>query len=63
MTPRALRRDALHAVNRSVLYSGKPPDDDELMLELRRRYRGEVAALSEYIDRDLLALWGYDELA
>lgn len=63
VTPRALRRDALHAVNRSVLYSGKPPDDDELMLELRRRYRGEVAALSEYIDRDLLALWGYDELA
>jgi len=62
VTPRAARRDALHAVNSSVLYGGKPPDDDELMLELRRRYRSEVAALSEYIDRDLLALWGYDEL-
>ena len=30
------------------------------MLELRRRFKGEVVALSEYLDRDLVALWGYD---
>jgi hypothetical protein len=32
------------------------------MLELRRRYRDEVLALSDYLDRDLVSLWGYDEL-
>jgi hypothetical protein len=30
------------------------------MRELRGRFRGEVAALGEYLDRDLLGLWGYD---
>ena len=39
-----------------------PPPDEEFMLELRRRYKGEVLALSEYLDRDLVSLWGYDEL-
>ena len=32
------------------------------MLELRRRFRGEVEALSEYLDRDLVTLWGYDNV-
>ena len=32
------------------------------MLELRRRFAGEVTALSEYLDRDLVTLWGYDKL-
>ena len=32
------------------------------MLELRRRYRPEVVALSEYLGRDLVSLWGYDRL-
>jgi hypothetical protein len=31
------------------------------MAELRRRFRGEVLALSEHLDRDLVSLWGYDE--
>jgi hypothetical protein len=30
------------------------------MLALRRRFKGEVQALSEYLDRDLVTLWGYD---
>ncbi len=30
------------------------------MLELRRRYKPEVAAFSDYIGRDLVKLWGYD---
>ena len=30
------------------------------MVELRRRFKPEVAALSEYLDRDLVGLWGYD---
>jgi hypothetical protein len=32
------------------------------MLEVRRRFRGEVEALSEHLGRDLIALWGYDKL-
>ena len=37
--------------------------DEQLMAELRRRYKHEVVALSEYLDRDLVALWGYDRIS
>jgi hypothetical protein len=33
------------------------------MKELRIRFKDEVAALSEYLDRDLITLWGYDSIA
>ena len=32
------------------------------MSDLRHRFRDEVLALSEYLDRDLVTLWGYDHL-
>ena len=32
------------------------------MAELRRRFKGEVEALSEYLDRDLVSLWGYEDV-
>ena len=32
------------------------------MSELRRRFKAEVVALSEYLDRDLVDLWGYDDV-
>ena len=35
---------------------------EQLTLELRRRFKDEVVALSEYLDRDLVSLWGYDKL-
>ena len=42
---------------------GRPPEEDEeFMTELRRRFKPEVVALSEYLQRDLVALWGYDDL-
>jgi Sulfotransferase family len=63
LTPQQLRRDGLEAFRRRALY-GKPPAPDEAaMLELRRRSKGEVVALSEYLNRDLVALWGYDGVA
>jgi hypothetical protein len=62
LTPQAVRRRALRATHRSVVYGKPDPPDQSLMLELRRRFAPEVAALSEYLDRDLLALWGYDNL-
>ena len=32
------------------------------MAELRRRFKGEVVALSEYLGRDLVGLWGYEDV-
>ena len=32
------------------------------MLELRRRFKSEVVALSEYLNRDRVSLWGYDSV-
>jgi hypothetical protein len=32
------------------------------MTELRRRFKPEVVALSEYLGRDLVTLWGYDRV-
>jgi Sulfotransferase family len=62
LTPRQLRREGLGTFRRKVLY-GKPlPVDEELMLRLRRRSKEEVVALSEYLDRDLVTLWGYDAI-
>jgi Sulfotransferase family len=62
LTPRRLRRDGLASLRRGVLYGTPRPPDEELMLELRRRSKAEVVALSEYLDRDLVTLWGYDSV-
>ncbi len=53
---------AMRAMRRNVVYGKPEPPDERLMLELRRRFKGEVLALSEYLDRDLVGLWGYDRL-
>jgi hypothetical protein len=62
VTPRRLRHDGLRAVRNGVLYGKPPPPDEQLMLELRRSFKGEVEALSDYLGRDMVALWGYDRL-
>ena len=33
---------------------------ERVMSELRRRFKPEVESLSDYLGRDLVALWGYD---
>jgi hypothetical protein len=63
LLPGAARSDALSALRRRVLYSQPPPPDEDLMNDLRRRYRDEVAAVGEYLGRDLLTEWGYGGLA
>jgi hypothetical protein len=60
VAPRGLRRRALHTTRRRVVHADAPAPDEELMVELRRRFKGEVVALSEYLGRDLVSLWGYD---
>jgi len=62
LTPTSMRRGALHATQRNVVYRQPPPPDETFMLELRRRFKGEVVALSEHLGRDLVTLWGYDRV-
>jgi hypothetical protein len=59
-TPRALRHDALRTARTRAVYGDVPPADDRLMAELRERFKPEVVALSDYLGRDLVTLWGYD---
>ncbi len=53
-----------HAVRRGVghLMSADKPREDSFMSELRVRFKPEVEALSDYLDRDLVALWGYEDI-
>jgi hypothetical protein len=62
LTPERARREVLSLTQRRVVHGRPEPVDDNLMLELRRRFKGEVVALSEYLDRDMIALWGYGDL-
>jgi Sulfotransferase family len=55
-------RSVLYPLRRRLVYGRPQPADEQLMSELRRRFKGEVVALSEYLDRDLVTLWGYDGL-
>jgi hypothetical protein len=59
LTPTGLRRRARDAAQRRIVFAEPSPPDAELMAELRRRFKGEVVALSEYLGRDLVTLWGY----
>jgi Sulfotransferase family len=60
--PRRLRRGLWLGFERRLLYTDPPELDEDLMAELRHRFKPEVVALSEYLDRDLVTLWGYDGL-
>jgi Sulfotransferase family len=60
---RRLRKEVFWQVRRRVVFGKPTPPDERLMLELRRRFKPEVQALSDYLDRDLVALWGYDRLS
>ena len=61
--PQRLRRDALRLTQQRRRARPPPPAaDEQFMDELRRRFKGEVVALSEYLGRDLVALWGYDRI-
>jgi hypothetical protein len=63
MPSRRLRTEAFWFVRRHVVFGSPHPPDETFMSELRRGFRAEVEALSEYLDRDLVKLWGYDRLS
>lgn len=48
---------------RRMVYAPPAAVDEAFARELKRRFRPEVAALSEYMNRDLLTLWGYDRVS
>jgi Sulfotransferase family len=60
ITSRGQRRGAVRMLRRRMVLGEPPPADDALTHELRARYKPEVTALSEYLGRDLVTLWGYD---
>jgi hypothetical protein len=62
VTPAGPRREAFKAVKTKVVAAAPRPPDDALLRELRLRHRDEVQELSDYLERDLVALWGYDDL-
>jgi len=47
---------------RRFIYRPRAQPSDAFMLELRRRFKPEVEAVSEYLGRDLVSLWGYDRI-
>jgi hypothetical protein len=61
VVPRRVRRGSLAAAQRLVSHEAPEPDP-RLMRSLRRRLQPEVVALSDYLGRDLVGEWGYDEL-
>lgn len=62
LAPPKLSRESAIAIRDRIFFDRPSPPDEELMLELRRRFKPEVEALSEYLGRDLVKLWHYDEL-
>jgi sulfotransferase family protein len=62
LTSSELRAKALQLTRRKIVHGKPQPPDEALMRELRRRFRGEVVSLGEHLERDLIALWGYEDL-
>jgi hypothetical protein len=62
LTPATLRRNAFHAVQEHIVFGGAPAADATVIAGLRSQLKPEVVALSEYLHRDLVKLWGYDSV-
>jgi hypothetical protein len=55
-------RERLGSSWRRVIYRPRAQPDAEFMAGLRRRFKPEVEAVSEYLGRDLLGVWGYEDI-
>jgi len=62
ITPQRTRRRLIRTIRRQIVYGEPQAPQESAMMELRSRYKPEVVALSEYLDRDLVGLWGYDRV-
>jgi hypothetical protein len=62
ITTQRVRRAAQDVVRRHVVYGKPHPPEHDLVVELRRRYKPEVEALTAYLGHDLTQLWGYNAI-
>jgi hypothetical protein len=62
LSTKRMRREVIAAQARAQQGSPAPPDKS-LMCDLRNRYKREVVDLTEYLGRDLVSFWGYDNVA
>jgi Sulfotransferase domain len=62
LAPAQLSRETAVGIRDRLFFDKPEPPDEALMLELRRRFKPEVEALSEHLGRDLVTLWGYDRV-
>ncbi len=62
LTSPGVRRALVYPLRRRLVYGQPPPPDERFMRELRVSMLDEVRALGEYLDRDLVTLWGYDRI-
>jgi len=62
LTPSWLRSDAIDELARRTIFTAPPPPDEQLVRELRIRFKPEVVALSDYLGRDMVSAWGYDRV-
>jgi hypothetical protein len=63
VTTDRVRKEVLYPVRRRLVFRSPPPPDEALMAELRSRFKDEVVSLGEYLDRDLVTLWGYEHVS
>lgn len=47
---------------RNIIYRPRKPPSPEFVRELRVRFKPQVEAVSEYLGRDFVTLWGYDRI-
>lgn len=59
---RAVRSGVDQITRHRLMSADVPPPDESFVRDLRVRFKPEVEALSDYLGRDLVKLWGYDEV-
>ncbi len=62
VTPQSARRAAIITFRQRVVRTPPPPRDEALTAELRRRLKPEVVQLGDVLGRDLVTLWGYNDV-
>jgi hypothetical protein len=63
LPPKSVTSASFSALFRRLAYTSPAPADEQLTLELRQRFKPEVVAASDYLERDLVTLWGYDRIS
>jgi hypothetical protein len=62
LAPPQLTRQSAVAIRNRIFFGDPKAPQESIMSELRRQYKPQVIALSDYLGRDLVKLWGYDAI-